>query len=65
MATSPLTDVANTPCPSCGEKTLRIEARLAAKPIGDFSLAGAQMKVSAVEVPWLVCDNCGVEVEGH
>ena len=57
-------DIDDTPCPSCGVKGLRIEYRLTAKPLGSFSLAGAQMKVSAVRVPWLICGTCGVEAEG-
>ena len=42
-------------------KVERFELRLVAQPIGSFSLAGAQMKVSAREVPHLVCstDGCG------
>lgn len=53
-----------TPCPACGSKSLRIEERLTTKPIGSFSLAGVQMKVSAVSKPWLVCGTCGIEAEG-
>lgn len=56
--------VEDTECPRCGVKALRIEMRLTAKKIGSFSLSGAQMKVVAVEVPWLVCGICGVEAEG-
>jgi hypothetical protein len=55
-------------CRPCGHP-LRIELReeIAAKPLGTFSLAGAQMKVSAnrVEWPWAVCDNCGRECKGR
>lgn len=57
-------DVSFPPCPSCGEDALRIEFRLRCKPIGSFSLTGAQMKLSAQEWPWLVCDSCGIEAEG-
>ena len=47
-------------CPGCGEVgSLGVELRLVAKPIGSFSLAGAQMKVSAREVPHLVCTTVG------
>jgi uncharacterized paraquat-inducible protein A len=56
--------VKDTACPRCGVKALRIEMRLTAKRIGSFSLAGAQMKVVATEVPWLVCGVCGIEAEG-
>ena len=54
-------DVAETPCPGCGQKALRIEWRLKAT---SFSLSGQSMKVSTSEVPWLVCGNCGIEAEG-
>jgi len=47
-------------CPSCGEVgSLGVELRLVAQPIGSFSLAGAQMKVSARDVPHLVCTTVG------
>ena len=51
-------------CPECEHKGLRIEWRLEAKPVGSFSLSGAQMKFSAAKVPWLVCPGCGVESKG-
>jgi hypothetical protein len=38
--------------------------RLKAKPLGTFSIAGAQTKVVATKTPWIACDNCGVEAEG-
>jgi len=57
--------IEETPCPSCGEKTLRIEFKMTIKPIGTFSLAGAQMKFSSRMVPWLICGNCGIKAEGH
>jgi hypothetical protein len=50
-------------CPQCGHQGLRIEWRLKAKGLTDFSLAGVQMKVSATEVPFVVCD-CGLAKEG-
>lgn len=60
--------VAATACPGCEQKALRVELRpeLQARPIGSFSLAGQQMKFSAVkaQVPWLVCGNCGAEARG-
>lgn len=43
---------------------LTVEYRLTAMPIGSFSLAGAQMKVSALEWPWLMCRHCGAECQG-
>jgi len=52
-------------CKYCGpEFPLRIERRLEARPIGSFSLAGAQMKLSAREWPYAVCDGCGRESRG-
>lgn len=57
-------NVADTPCPGCGNKTLAIEMRLTASPVGTFSLAGVGMKVTAATKPWLVCTNCGIEAEG-
>ena len=56
------------PCRDCGEPALRMEwrPRLAAKPIGSFSVAGMQFKVPVTEQlwPWCVCDNCKAECEG-
>ncbi len=57
-------------CKHCGpDHPLRIEYReqLEAKPLGSFSLAGAQMKFSAVkrQWPWAVCDNCKRESKGR
>jgi len=52
-------DIESTQCPECGRlNTLRIENVLDAKPIGDFSLAGAAMKFSARSRPKLVCAEC-------
>lgn len=63
--------LARTPCPSCGELTLTLEVRdeprLTARPLGTWSLAGYQPKVSAVvdivSWPYAVCttDGCGFE----
>ncbi|KQP62931.1 hypothetical protein [Nocardioides sp. Leaf285] len=58
-------------CPQCGNVGFRIEERLTARPIGDYSLAGAQMKFSAVAVPHIVCGlaldgpGCGVSAPGR
>lgn len=66
-------------CPSCGRRdaiTLDRTGRtvLVARPIGTWSLAGAQMKTSAnqVEVLVLQCDpdpqhggGCGWSIEGY
>ncbi|MFZ2238016.1 MAG: hypothetical protein WAV90_00575 [Gordonia amarae] len=56
-------------CRHCGpEHPLRIEWRdeIVARPLGSFSLAGAQMKFSATkrQWPWAICDNCGHESKG-
>ncbi len=58
-------DVSTTPCPACGERQLRIEWRMAAKPFGAQSLAGVQVKTVATEIPWIVCGSCGVEAQGR
>jgi hypothetical protein len=51
-------DVGQTPCPACGERTLRIEAGWHARPIESLRLSGHQMKFSVVRWPFLVCDSC-------
>jgi hypothetical protein len=51
-------------CPQCGENRWSIEWHLVAKPDGTYSLAGQQPKVSAVQTPCLVCDNCAFEIKG-
>ncbi len=51
------------PCPACGGALL-IEKRLTAKELGTYSIAGASDKILATEVPWIVCNDCGVEAEG-
>lgn len=61
-------ELAGIPCRDCGTPALRVEwrSKLAAKPVGTFSLAGVQAKLAAEETPWpwAVCDNCGAESEG-
>lgn len=57
-------------CKHCGPSyPLRIEYReeLEAKPIGSFSLAGQQIKFSAIkrEWPYAVCYNCLRESRGQ
>lgn len=43
-------------CPECLRVgTLAVEYRLVARPVGSHSLAGAQLKVSAVNWLHLVC----------
>lgn len=48
-------------CPMCGHVGFTVSWKLVAKPLGTFSLAGHQMKVSAREVPVVKCDGCGLE----
>lgn len=50
-------------CPACGERKLHIVRKLRAAQVGEFSLAGAQVKFSAKEWSYLVCDHCGIEAE--
>lgn len=54
-------------CKHCGNP-LRIEWRdeYIAKPLGTYSIAGAQNKVVAhtVQWPWAVCDTCKLESKG-
>jgi hypothetical protein len=48
-----------TPCPQCGlASNLYIVIEFVAKPLGTFSLAGAQVKFSGRELPVLKCRNC-------
>lgn len=53
-------------CPTCGGVGLAIDMRLRAQDIGDSSLAGQQMKVSARELPYLYCPRhpCGYGIWG-
>lgn len=58
-----------TPCPECGKTgTMTLGRKLRANPIGSFSLAGAQMKVSARDVDTITCDpdvgGCGWSADG-
>lgn len=50
------------PCPRCGTVgALKLSTVLRARPLGTWSLAGLQLKTSAVNVPALVCSTpeCG------
>lgn len=51
--------VEETPCPCCGEKTLKVEERLVVKPPGTHSLAGVQIKLAAVSRLFWKCTHCG------
>jgi hypothetical protein len=60
-----LATVEESPCPVCGAHgTLRLSQTLQAKPLGTFSLAGAQMKVSAQLRPVLSCTACDLKMVG-
>jgi hypothetical protein len=52
-------------CPACHAGPLQLTQTLAAKPIGTFSLAGAQMKVSAEQLWKLACPSCSWYAVGH
>jgi len=47
-------------CPKCQAPpgSLSVEFKLAAKPLGTWSLAGAQTKVAAEWRPVLACSDC-------
>lgn len=56
-------------CPSCGansrtDPTFVVEESLVAKPLGSYSLAGVQVKVSAVK-KMVLKHSCGWFIEGH
>ncbi len=57
-------DLSEVPCKACGKCALRIEERFEAKPIGTWSLAGVQTKLTGTMWPWMVCDACGRESRG-
>lgn len=52
-------------CRYCGSNDIWLEVReqISASPSGYFSLAGVQMKFSALRMPsyWLVCDECSYQ----
>jgi hypothetical protein len=54
------------PCPECGTVgTVALRPVMVAKPLGSFSLAGAQMKVSARQGWELACSACPFRVLGR
>ncbi len=53
------------PCPECGASPLGLSWGLSARPLGTWSLAGAQMKTSAVEWALVTCTGCGLRVPGR
>lgn len=49
------------PCPRCGYVgDMELNKRMVAKPLGSFSLAGTQMKVSVVEEFVMQHPRCGL-----
>ena len=54
-------------CPSClaPPGCLTIDIEMVAKPLGTFSIAGAQMKVTAAMLPVLNCTACGLRIVGR
>lgn len=63
-----MSKIAQATCPGCQTKgTLSIVMKMVAMPIGGFSLAGTQPKVTARELPVLVCSdaNCTFNVIGR
>lgn len=53
-------------CPNCeAESTVSIRPGLSARQIGEFSLAGAQFKVSAHAVAIAECSECDLSLVGH
>lgn len=57
--------ITRTACPTCGMiGYLTITTRFIARPIGEFSLAGAQMKFSGAMKPVLKCSNCTFDLVG-
>lgn len=63
-----MSKIAQARCPGCQTQgTLSITMKLVAKPLGSFSLAGAQMKVPVRELPVLQCSAtyCTFSVTGR
>jgi len=53
-------------CPACSAAgTISVRLILVAKPLGTFSLAGAQAKVSAASAAVAECSACGLSVRGR
>lgn len=58
--------ITRTSCPKCSVVGyLHIENEFISKEIGDFSLAGAQMKLSGTMRPVLKCHNCDLRIIGE
>jgi hypothetical protein len=53
-------------CPNCGgENTVQVEPALSAGQIGEFSLAGMQLKFPAREVARATCTACPLNLIGR
>ncbi len=52
-------------CPNCQAGGLELRASFKASPLGSFSLAGAEMKVSARLLAMLYCPACTWHAEGY
>ncbi len=64
---TPLTGEANLPqpCPDCHETTLVLAWGLATRPVGSYSLAGAQLKISVRTWARVSCCACDYHIDGH
>ena len=60
-----MANIEHSPCPECKiQGVLRLTKVLQVKPIGDYSLAGVQLKFSAIERPVLSCLACQMSIVG-
>jgi hypothetical protein len=58
--------ITRTACPKCKEVGyLHIITRFVAKPLGTWSLAGAQVKTTGSMKPILKCHNCDFDLVGE
>lgn len=62
-----MSTIDNAPCPACSTPpgSLSLTETLEARPLGTWSLAGAQLKTSARSAPVLNCSVCGLRVVGE
>lgn len=52
--------ISRQPCPDCGSVgTMLLGQELVAKPLGTYSIAGAQTKVVAQTKYTITCEECG------
>lgn len=64
LVQDPIREPLGASCVYCGSDETYVEYRVEAKPVGSFSLAGAQAKVSSYTWPYAVCAGCGHESRG-